>query len=189
MRRMNRIGLVSPHLAVLGPGGTWADVLRELPPSDFTLIHGQCTSVGVAGYILGGGVNVVGTSERYGSAADHVERYTMVDAKGRILLVSQSNTSVVDPDSGRAVHQLEHDHGLFQAMKGAGSSYGIVTEFLYKIYPRPETLPIIAMIYIENAYDLRKLEKAALDGRYHVSWFIPYAFRDLSLSSNTAVSQ
>jgi hypothetical protein len=36
---------------------------------------------------LGGGVNVVGTSERYGSAADHVERYTMVDAMGRILLV------------------------------------------------------------------------------------------------------
>ena len=34
-------------------GGTWADVLRELPPSEFTMIHGQCTSVGVAGYILG----------------------------------------------------------------------------------------------------------------------------------------
>ena len=87
MRRMNRVGLVSPHLAVLGPGGTWADVLNEIPPEKFTLIHGQCTSVGVAGYILGGGVNVVGTSERYGSAADHVERYTMVDAEGRILLV------------------------------------------------------------------------------------------------------
>ena len=30
---------------------------------------------------------MVGTSERYGSAAEHVERFTMVDAKGRILLV------------------------------------------------------------------------------------------------------
>ena len=39
--------------------------------------------------ISGGGVNVVGTSERYGSAAEHVERFTMVDAKGRILLVIQ----------------------------------------------------------------------------------------------------
>jgi hypothetical protein len=37
--------------------------------------------------ISGGGVNVVGTSERYGSAAEHVERFTMVDAKGRLLLV------------------------------------------------------------------------------------------------------
>ena len=90
MRRMNQIGLINPTLAVLGPGGTWADVLRELPPSKYTLIHGQCKSVGVAGYILGGGVNVVGTSERYGSGASHVERYTMVDAEGRILLVCTS---------------------------------------------------------------------------------------------------
>ena len=84
---MNRVALISDHLAILGPGGTWADVLRKIPPSKFTLIHGQCTSVGVGGYILGGGVNVVGTSEKYGSAANHVERYTMVDAEGRILLV------------------------------------------------------------------------------------------------------
>ena len=34
-------------------GGTWADVLEKLPPSEYTMIHGQCTSVGVAGYILG----------------------------------------------------------------------------------------------------------------------------------------
>ena len=53
LRKMNRIGLASSNLAILGPGGTWADVLRELPPSEYTMIHGQCTSVGVAGYILG----------------------------------------------------------------------------------------------------------------------------------------
>ena len=95
MRRMNRIALAGPDLAILGPGGTWTDVLAKLPPSEFTMIHGQCTSVGVGGYILGGGVNVVGTSERYGSAADHVKRYTMVDAIGRILLV-MSNVHTID---------------------------------------------------------------------------------------------
>ena len=84
---------------------------------------------------------------------------------------------------------MEHDAGLFRAMGGAGSSFGIVTEFLYKIYPRPETLPIIAMIYLENKYDLRKLEEASKDGRYHVSWFIAYAFRDLTLSGNVLVSK
>ena len=96
---------------------------------------------------------------------------------------------MVDPGSGRAIYQLEDDFGLFDAMGGAGSSYGIVTEFLYKIYPRPETQPIISMIYIESPEDLRKLERAALDGRYHVSWFIPYAFRDLSITGvpSTAV--
>ena len=88
---------------------------------------------------------------------------------------------MIEPYSGRALYQLEDDLGLFEAMGGAGSSYGIVTEFLYKIYPRPETNPIISLIYIENNYDLRKLEKAAKDGRYHVSWFIPYVNRNIEL--------
>ena len=184
MRFLNRVGMVNPEMAVLGPGGTWADVLKVISPEKYTLIHGQCTSVGVGGFILGGGINVVGSSERYGSAADHVERYTMVDAKGRILLVSKGNTSVIDPQSGAARFQLPHDFGLFEALKGAGSSFGIVTEFLYKIYPRPETLPIISLVYVEDPIDLRNLERASQDGRYHISWFVPYAFRDLSLSYN-----
>ena len=49
---------------------------------------------------------------------------------------------------------------------------------------RPETQPIISMIYIETPQDLRRLEQAAQDGRFHVSWFVPYAFRDISLTKN-----
>ena len=75
-------------MAVLGPGATWKEVLEVLPATDFTVIHGQCTSVGVGGYLLGGGINFAGTSNKYGSGASHVLQYTMVDAKGRILLVS-----------------------------------------------------------------------------------------------------
>ena len=87
MRDMNRVSLYSDHLAILGPGSTWERVLKIIPPTHYTMIHGQCSTVGVGGYVLGGGVNVVGTSERFGSAAEHVKRYTMVDAEGRILLV------------------------------------------------------------------------------------------------------
>ena len=88
MRSLNQIRMIDNELVVLGPGGTWKDVLEKLPPTEFTMIHGQCTSVGVAGYLLGGGINFLGTSNKYGSGADHVIQYTMVDAKGRILLVS-----------------------------------------------------------------------------------------------------
>ena len=73
--------------AILGPGSTWRRVLRHIPKDRYTMIHGQCTSVGVAGYILGGGVNIMGTSQRYLSAAANVLQYTLVDAKGRILKV------------------------------------------------------------------------------------------------------
>ena len=73
--------------AILGPGSTWRRVLKFIPKDRYTLIHGQCTSVGVAGYILGGGVNIMGTSQRYLSAAANVLQYTLVDAEGRILKV------------------------------------------------------------------------------------------------------
>lgn len=72
---------------LLGPGSTWERVLNLVPPEKYTMIHGQCTAVGVAGYILGGGYNIIGTSNRYLSGASNVLQYTMVDAEGRILKV------------------------------------------------------------------------------------------------------
>ena len=43
--------------------------------------------MGVGGYLLGGGVNVIGTSQRLTSGASNVLQYTMVDAKGDIYKV------------------------------------------------------------------------------------------------------
>ncbi len=90
-------------------------------------------------------------------------------------------------DSGEVQH-LYDDNGLYFSLTGAGQSYGIVTEFLYKIYPKPETLPILAMVYLENPYDVRKLEKLAMDGRYHVTLFYIYMFKDLERVPELTVS-
>ena len=123
MRKLNKIELISPHWAILGPGGTWEDVLEKIPPEKYTLLHGQCLSVGVGGYILGGGVNVVGTSDRYGFAAEHVKQYTMVDAQGNILLVSKNNISTIEPYT-RKLMRTEYDkHDLFYALKGKFKTY------------------------------------------------------------------
>ena len=118
MRSMNKIELVSPYLSILGPGSIWYDVLQVISPEKFTMLHGQCESVGVGGYILGGGVNVIGTFEKYGTAAEHVQQYTMVDAKGNILLISEGNTTVIEPFTRKAKHQIGYDSELFFAMKG-----------------------------------------------------------------------
>ena len=64
---------------------------------------------------------------------------------------------------------------------GAGSSMGITTEFLYKIYPRPETLPCLAYVFVENGEDLKRIEKAAQDPRYQLSLYSTYVFRDMSI--------
>ena len=161
LRGMNKIELLSPYLALLEPGSTWNDVLDIIPPTDFTMLHGQCRTVGVGGYLVGGGVNWVGTYEKYGSAAENVVRYTLVIADGTILQVSDGNTTVIHANS--PAYQIQYDHGLNFALKGAGSSMGIVTEFEYKVYPEPETLPTLALVFIENAKDLENIEKASKD--------------------------
>ena len=73
---------------ILGPGSTWGRVLKKFPPERYTMVHGVCTGVGVGGFLLGGGVNYLGTSQRYLSGSSNVLQYTMVDAKGDIYKVA-----------------------------------------------------------------------------------------------------
>jgi len=71
LRLMNKVELAKdpyshspPRFARLGPGSTWSRVLDLIPPDQYTLVHGQCTDVGVGGYLLGGGVNIAGSTTR-----------------------------------------------------------------------------------------------------------------------------
>ncbi len=77
------------RLLHLGPGSTWERVLSLVPPSDYTMVHGQCTEVGVAGYLLGGGVNVAGSATKYGVGAENVVEYEMVTASSEIVTVNK----------------------------------------------------------------------------------------------------
>ena len=66
-----------------------------------------------------------------------------------------ANGTIVDLSPGRIVSHPKYNHepktilsphhnnDLFFAMRGAGMSYAIATEFLYQIYPTPETQPAI----------------------------------------------
>ena len=47
----------------------------------FTIIHGQCLSVGVGGYLLGGGVNALGATARHGFGAEQVIKMKVSDKK------------------------------------------------------------------------------------------------------------
>ena len=47
---------------------------------------------------------------------------------------------------------------LFFALRGAGSSFGVVTEFLYTIHPTPETLPAIILAWADNQQDLEAIQ-------------------------------
>ena len=62
-----------------------------------------------------------------------------------------------------------YDHELFHSLQLAGSSFGIVTEFVYRIFKGPEILPVFAMVYIEDELDIKNFEAAGNEGRYHLS--------------------
>ena len=52
------------------------------------MVHGQCLTVGIGGYLLGGGINAVGTTQRIGSGSSNVLQYTMVDGDGFLVKVN-----------------------------------------------------------------------------------------------------
>ena len=54
------------------------------------------------------------------------------------------------------------DTDLFFAMRGAGASYAIATEFLYKIHRAPETQPAVILVWVEDMKDLWRIQEAAL---------------------------
>ena len=68
----------------------------------------------------------------------------------------------------RQYSKWSDDYGLFNSLQLAGSSFGVVTEFHYRIFNGPELLPVFALVYMEDEWDLRNYEAAGNHGRYHL---------------------
>ena len=89
----------------------------------------------------------------------------MVTANGTILDLSPDKITIHPQyaHEGKSFLVPDDHNDLFFAMRGAGSSFGIATEFLYKIYPTPETSPAVILVWISDKSDLWKIQKAAYD--------------------------
>ncbi len=107
--RMNDV-IVDPadRTARAGAGARWSDVMAAAAPHGLTGLHGFSGGVGVAGYVLGGGLGWL--ARRYGLASDHVRSFEVVTADGERRQV----------DSGR-------EPDLFWALRGGGGAGVIVT--------------------------------------------------------------
>ena len=106
----------------------------------------------------------------------------MVDANGNIVKVSESNLTLTDSQTGYRLHNND-EHNLFRSLQFAGSSFGIVTEFHYRIFSGAELLPIFALVYIDNEHDLKNYQNAALDGKYSLTLYFSYFFTPLDVFS------
>ena len=97
----------------IGPGGRWRHVFAELHQHGRAVAGGRDGSVGVAGFLLGGGKTFF--TARRGFGCDDVIAYEIVLADGRLVTADAKN----------------HDD-LFQALKGGSNNFGIVTNFKMK---------------------------------------------------------
>lgn len=101
----------SSQTAVVGAGLIWDDVYAALMPYDVNVLGGRVTGVGVAGFLLGGGMGgcfqtsrstclllfAIGyswQSNQFGLAIDGVVAYELVKPSGTIVTVTQMS----DPD-------------------------------------------------------------------------------------------
>jgi FAD/FMN-containing dehydrogenase len=104
------------HKAQCAAGLTSGEFDRATQAFGLATVLGYCSSVGVAGYTLGGGLGPL--MGQYGAGSDNLLSAEIVDAEGRVLRASP--------------HERED---LFWAIRGGGGNFGIATSLEYRLHP------------------------------------------------------
>ncbi|KAJ7217886.1 hypothetical protein GGX14DRAFT_357929 [Mycena pura] len=131
LSRMNKVALdLAAETVTLQGGALWGHAYKALVNHisangrrhlDGYLINGgRCPTVGVSGFILGGGLGPF--TRRFGMGCDALTEATLVVADGRIVTVK-------DTDARNSSHGK-----LFWALRGAGGgNFGVVVEMKLKL--------------------------------------------------------
>ncbi|KAH8744511.1 glucooligosaccharide oxidase [Diaporthe sp. PMI_573] len=121
LKLFNSVHLDTPTgIAEVGPGARLGNVAKALYDQGKRAIsHGTCPGVGVGGHVLHGGYGYI--SHTHGLALDNLIAAEVVLANSSVVTAS----TTVNPD-------------LFWVLRGAGSSYGVVTSLKFQTFPAPE---------------------------------------------------
>jgi FAD/FMN-containing dehydrogenase len=118
--------------ARVAAGAVWSDVIDAVAPYGLTAMHGSAPSVGVIGYLLGGGLGFYGRT--HGLACNHVLSFDVVTADGQARHVDANN----DPD-------------LFYVLRGGGGGYAVVTAVEIDLLPYAEVTAGAMFFSVDHA--------------------------------------
>ena len=103
----------------VGAGCIWGEVYRAAASRGRAVLGGGCLTVGVAGFVLGGGFGSL--SKAYGTGASNLLEAEIVTADGKVRIVNEFR----DPE-------------LFFALRGGGGgTFGVVTRLTLRTYALP----------------------------------------------------
>lgn len=106
LQNLNRLDVSSDNSTInVGPGNRWEAVYSKLEPAGLTAIGGRVGIVGVAGFLLGGGVSYF--TNQYGLGFDNIKSFEVVLGSGNIITASATENS-----------------DLYQGLRGGATNYG-----------------------------------------------------------------
>ncbi|KAM5483343.1 hypothetical protein MaudMau93_006308 [Microsporum audouinii] len=163
--QLNQVALHDNHTAIIQPGARLGHVSVELYNQGRRAIpHGTCPgisdwlkdvyltvkSVGIAGHVLHGGYGRA--SRTQGLTLDWLKGVRVILANGSIVHCSATENS-----------------DLFWGIRGAGSSFGIVTEFEFNTFELPDHVVVFAIELPWNeravAESLKTVQRLAMTAR------------------------
>ncbi len=132
--RMNRISLDAyANLLTVEGGVTNRQVYEFVSSRGYPFPGGTCPTVGVSGYVTGGGW---GLSCRYlGLGCDSLEEIELVNFKGHFVKANR-----------------HYNEDLFWACRGAGGgNFGIIVSMKFRLPPKVEKVTLIEIDYLHEA--------------------------------------
>jgi FAD/FMN-containing dehydrogenase len=125
--------------AVVGAGVTWGEFDAAVSPHGLATTAGTVSTVGVAGFTLGGGEGWL--TRKHGLACDNLVSAEVVTAAGSLVRASAT----------------ENDD-LFWALRGGSGNFGIVTSFELALHPLDHPVLAGQVIYpIDRAAEMLRL--------------------------------
>jgi FAD/FMN-containing dehydrogenase len=118
--------------ARVGAGAVWGDLVPAASDLGLAALHGSTGTVGIAGYMLGGGLGWY--MRKHGLGCNSLTAIELVDAEGRQLRVDSEN----EPE-------------LFWALRGGGGDFGVVTALELELLPISEVYAGALFFPLERA--------------------------------------